>query len=316
MYIGAIDVGGTKTMAGLVDGSGRLLLSKQIPTQTASPALHFQRCAQLLREVTAQYGIPFSSLEGVGVSLPGTVDESHQVLTMAPGSGWRDLPAAQMLREQLGHQLLWCDNDVNNCARAELRFAGAPADFLWITVSTGIGGAVVAGGRVILGCGSLSGELGHYKVELQNPRPCPCGSAGCLEAYASGAAIGRQFAQLAREDPETGRLAQEGGLPLDAAGCAALAKAGHQPALQLFQQAGRYLGETLAPVVSVLNPARIYLGGGVSRSFDLLVPAIEMAIQTRAAESCAQLVKLQPTSLGYEASLLGAAALFLEQAGR
>ena len=139
MYIGAIDVGGTKTMAWLVDGSGRLLLSKQIPTQTASPALHFQRCAQLLREVTAQYGIPFSSLEGVGVSLPGTVDESHQVLTMAPGSGWRDLPAAQMLREQLGHQLLWCDNDVNNCARAELRFAGAPADFLWITVSTGIG---------------------------------------------------------------------------------------------------------------------------------------------------------------------------------
>lgn len=314
MYIGAIDVGGTKTMAGVVDERGRLLAKAQFPTLTADPNAHFARCAQLLRQVADQCGVPFGQLAGVGVSLPGTVDASHQVLTMAPGSGWREIPAAQLLREQLEGKPLWCDNDVNNCARAELRFAQGPADFLWITVSTGIGGAVVAGGRVVLGCGSLAGELGHYKVETQDPLPCPCGSAGCLEAYASGAAIGRQFARLAQEDPETGRLAEEQGVPLDAAGCAALAQLGHPAALALFQQAGRYLGRTLAPVVSVLNPAAIYFGGGVARSFGLFAPAAQAAIRERAAESCAGLVELRPTGLGYEASLLGAAALFLEQA--
>ena len=171
MYIGAIDIGGSKTIAGIVNENGELLIEKQIVTEKSDCAAHFNRCAALLLEAAAEYGVPAQALEGVGVSLPGMVDHSHSVLLLAPGAGWRDFPAAEFLREALGIRALWCENDVNNCARAELRFAGAPENFLWITVSTGIGGAVVADGRVLLGCNSLAGELGHCKVEFEHPLP-------------------------------------------------------------------------------------------------------------------------------------------------
>uniref|UniRef100_UPI003A854159 ROK family protein n=5 Tax=Oscillospiraceae TaxID=216572 RepID=UPI003A854159 len=209
MYIGAIDIGGSKTIAGIVNENGELLIEKQIVTEKSDCAAHFNRCAALLLEAAAEYGVPAQALEGVGVSLPGMVDHSHSVLLLAPGAGWRDFPAAEFLREALGIRALWCENDVNNCARAELRFAGAPENFLWITVSTGIGGAVVADGRVLLGCNSLAGELGHCKVEFEHPLPCPCGSRGCLEAHASGAALSRRFALLLAEDPQAAALARE-----------------------------------------------------------------------------------------------------------
>lgn len=313
MYIGAIDIGGSKTIAGIVNENGELLIEKQIVTEKSDCAAHFNRCAALLLEAAAEYGVPAQALEGVGVSLPGMVDHSHSVLLLAPGAGWRDFPAAEFLREALGIRALWCENDVNNCARAELRFAGAPENFLWITVSTGIGGAVVADGRVLLGCNSLAGELGHCKVEFEHPLPCPCGSRGCLEAHASGAAPLPPVRPPARGGPPsrrpragTGRVPRRGGLRRARAGRVFAARA-------LFDRAGGYLGQALAPVVSMLNPERVYFGGGVARSLGLLLPRMRSALDARAAESCAG-VEIRATGLGYEASLLGAAALFLEQA--
>ena len=315
MLIGAIDIGGSKSIAGVVDETGKVLATRNIATEKTGCAANLVRCAAALRVAVEEYGLSVNELAGVGVSLPGTVDCTQTHLLLAPGAGWKDFPAADFLRRELGLQALWCENDGNNCARAELRFGGAPAHFIWLTVSTGIGGAVVAENRVVLGASSLAGELGHYRVETEQPLPCPCGSSGCLEAHASGSAISRQFSALAARDEGAAAMLRKLDMSADAAGCAALARAGFAPAGELFRRAGEYLGQALAPVVSILNPECVYIGGGVSRSLDLLLPGLRGAVQARAAAACAN-VEICATRLGYEASLLGAAALFLEKYGQ
>lgn len=315
MYIGAIDIGGTKTIVGILTESGAVLIQKQSPTEQSDCEATFNRCAQQLTEISSEYGISVHTLDGIGVSLPATVESKSGALLLAPGAGWRNFPARDYLRRRLSTRRLWCDNDANNCARAELRFGKAPRDFLWLTVSTGIGGAIIADGCAIRGCNNLAGELGHYKVEVNHPLPCPCGSTGCLEAHASGSAISGAFLRLLNKDPDLAAQVKTSGLPANAAGCAALAKQGCSPAQEIFGQAAVYLGKSLAPVVSILNPERVYLGGGVALSADLLIPKIRETILYYAAKTCSD-TEICATALGYNASLLGAAALFLECSGQ
>lgn len=305
MYLGAIDIGGTKTIVGVVGQHGQLLLKKQLPTHTASWAVHFDNCAAVLADCVRELGLALSQLSGVGVSMPGTMDCTRGHLYHAPFAGWRDVPVTDYFAKKLAGLTIRADNDVNNCARAEMRFAGAQGDFLWVTVSTGIGGAVVCGSRVICGVNNCAGELGHIKVERAKPQRCSCGAWGCLEAHASGTAIAREFAALLAQNPQAGHY------PADAYGCALLAKAGGEDARAIYHRAGEYLGQALACAINMLNPARVYIGGGVSRSLELMLPAVQEAIQRDVVAQCAD-VKIAQTALGYEASLLGAAALLLD----
>jgi glucokinase len=192
---------------------------------------------------------------------------------------------------------VFIENDVNACALAEMRFAHGGSNFLWMTVSTGIGGAVVADGRLVRGAGFCAGEIGHVKVEFERPRLCGCGQSGCLEAHASGTAIGR--------------LARQAGLEADAKQCEALALQGNPVALAVLAQAGRYIGRALAMTANVLNPQRVYIGGGVAHALGLLLPSIREEFERGVLPQCRN-VEIEQTRLGYEAALFGAAAICLD----
>jgi glucokinase len=302
MFIGAIDGGGTKVLTAVMTEAGDVRARRQASVPTADHAAYFGRCTEMLCECAAEAGIPFAELAGVGVSLPAMTDGQDRVLG-SPSAGWGAFNVRPLLVPALGlgTDRVFIENDVNACALAELRFAHGVDDFVWMTVSTGIGGAVVANGRLVRGAGFCAGEIGHIKVEFEKPRRCGCGGTGCLEAHASGTAIGR--------------LAREAGLEADAKQCAELASQGNPHALTVFSQAGRLIGRALAMTANVLNPAKVYIGGGVAHSLDLLLPSLKEEFNRGALPQC-QGVVIEQTGLGYDAALFGAAAVCLDGLAR
>lgn len=314
MVYAALDIGGTKTIAALVDRDGTILAQEKFPTRTQSGPAHLAQCADALRRLLSARGLHADALPGLGVTLPGLVDSREGVLLRAPYAHWENIPAATLLREELGIACVRCENDVNACALGELRFGLGRRyrDFIWMTVSTGVGGACVADGRLIRGAQGFAGELGHLKVEFDQPEPCPCGQAGCLEAHGSGTALNRRIAREAESNPAFAAAFAAAGLPVDAASCAVLARSGNPDARRIFRLTGQYLGRGIACAVNLLNPRAVILGGGVAASLDCLLPGIEAEIAAGVFAPM-QTVDVVATPLGYEAALLGAASLVLDE---
>ena len=295
MLAGAIDGGGTKVMTGIVDDGGKILSSRTESVPPKDVAAYFNRCATMLKDCAAEIGVTLDKLDGVGMSIPGMTDGKDWVYG-SPSAGWGPFSALSLLVPALGlpAEKIRLENDINACALAELRFGGGGRDFVWLTISTGNGGAVVANGELVRGKSFCAGELGHIKVEYDHPVRCGCGGCGCLEAHASGPAIAR--------------MCREIGLDTDAAGCAALCRQGDERALSVYKTAGMYLGRALAQLANTLNFEKAYLGGGVSRSLDLLMPSLRETFDRDALPECRKAI-IERTHLGYEASLLGAASL-------
>jgi len=312
MYVGAFDIGGTKTIIALADETGRVYEKKQFSTDTRDCRTHIEKCCDLFREFLHRQGLDASRIGGIGVNLPGPVDREKGVLIRAVYAGWNNVPAKEWISEMLGIEHIVCENDVNSCAMGELKFGLGKqyGSFGWMTVSTGVGGAVVCGGKLIRGAHGYAGEFGHIKVEYDNPNTCPCGESGCLEAHGSGTALNRLIARQVQTDPAFRAAFETLGETPSGASCAKLAKGGNETALALFHQTGRYLGRGIACYTNILDPDAVFIGGGVSASLDLLMPGIRSAVEEYTFAQMSD-VAILPTALGYEAALMGAIAITL-----
>lgn len=312
MFVGAFDIGGTKTIVALADQNGKIYEQKQFPTDTRDCRANIEKCSVLFQEFLSRQCLNASDIRGIGVNLPGPVDTVKGVLIRAVYAGWNNIPAKEWISERLGIERIICENDVNSCAIGELKFGMGKqySSFGWMTVSTGVGGAVVCDGRLIRGAHGYAGEFGHIKVEYQQPTPCPCGELGCLEAQGSGSALGHLIENRVRTDAAFRTAFEALGEAPSGVSCAKLARSGNETALALFNQLGRYIGRGIACYTNILDPDAVFIGGGVSASLDLLMPGIRSAIET---DTFAQMknVLILPTALGYEAALMGAIAIAL-----
>lgn len=312
MYVGAFDIGGTKTIVALADETGKILEKQQFPTETGSCPEHLEKCCDIFLSFLQKQGISAGDIHGIGVNLPGIVDTEKGILIRAVYAGWNNVPVKDILSKWLGVHRIVCENDVNSCALGELKFGLGSSyhSFGWMTVSTGVGSAVVCDGKLIRGAHGYAGEFGHIKVEYNAPVPCPCGELGCLEAHGSGTALNRIVAAQVREDPIFKAAFDSVGLTPSAAACAALAQNRNPAAQAIFDRVGEYLGRGISAYVNILDPEAIVIGGGVAASLDLLMPGIRRAIN-RYTFAQMQDVKILPTALGYEAALMGAIAIAL-----
>ena len=309
-HFGAIDIGGTKTMVGLVSPEGHVLTKRHFATQTADCEAHLTDCYFRFNECLSESGLTISDLEGVGVNMPGMVDASKGVLLQAPFAGWYDVDVKCYFARLFGTDKIIVENDVNSCAIGELVFGNACDNFLWITVSTGIGGAVIIDRKLVYGHNSCAGEIGHVKVEYEHPARCSCGQWGCAEAHGSGTAITRMFIDKVKQSKDLSELLEAKNLPVDAKSCAQLAKEGNLSAMEVFQTAGKYIGRALSYAANLLNPNKIYIGGGVSDSLELLLPALrEEFVRATVRQNAG--IEIVKTALSYDAALLGAAALLV-----
>ncbi len=292
----AIDIGGSKIIAGLTDAAGTLLCHKQLalPRKYDAPFL-LEQIVSAARDFLPQ------SPAAAGVTIPGLADPGRGVWLYAPFSSISDWNIAALLAEKLGLPV-YIDNDVNACAMAEKRF-GICKDsdhFLWVTVSNGIGGALYLNGRLYRGARGNAGEIGHFVVEENTDSLCGCGRKGCLEAMASGTGISNEYFRKT-------------GIRRSAKEIAALAKEGTPEARQVYFDAGYYIGKAVSYAVNLLNLDRIVLGGGVALDFELLQEGLKTAFGRYVFRQANPDVSVARTGLGYYAALSGCAAIVLDQ---
>ncbi len=327
MFIGALDIGGTKTIASVAEYTEKGGFIKNLDIigrrtfPTGSPERSFRgvaaECARIISGILKERGMCASVIEAVGISAPGMVDAKGKLI-FSPVTGWRNVDVCNIFRtvwsEASGIDAaelpVRTDCDVNACALAEGLSSGS-SDMIWVTVSTGIGGAYVAGGKVYAGYHSIAGEIGHTKVEYTAPKECSCGQYGCAEAHASGTAVGKTAAEAAASDKAWDDIFKSRKLLYTAESCSILAREGDSTSIRILNKAGDYLGRALANAVNLLDPAVIYIGGGMSRSFDLMERSIRRRLESDALFMHRDIPVL-PTALGYDASLLGAFALAAE----
>lgn len=299
----AVDLGGTKTAVGIVGVDGKVINKESAPTPLGDPREVVELIALLAARVQERAG----KADSLGLALPGVVDRKRGILLRSPSSGWDQVPFVPMIEEALGLHVE-ADNDVNACAWAEARFgAGRGLDsFFWMTVSTGIGGAVVSGGRIVGGANAMAGEIGHLVV---NPggESCGCGNRGCLEAEAAGPAWRRRA--LRRLDGGGGFLAAYPRAEVDARSIAEGARAGDPLCAEVVRECAAMLARGVAAVYTVLDPQAIILGGGVAGALDLILPILRDLVPSLVLAADARKTVLGPSELGYDAALIGAASL-------
>jgi len=299
-----VDVGGTKIAAGVVSPVGKLLNEVRYPTANIRERL-LSTIAEAIAEVKGGYEVG-----GVCLAVPGFIlARENKILSAANLEAIEGISLKEELGGSTGLQVT-VENDANAAAWGEFRFgAGKDVDDLvFVTLGTGVGGGVISHGVLLRGARGTGGELGHITVQPAGPR-CGCGNHGCLEALASGTAIGRRAREVAAQRPDSalGRLAMErtplGEDVLD------LARKGDEAALEVLREAGSWLGIGLATFVNVFDPEVIAIGGGVSGAGELVLEPARRELRLRSYSPSRDLVEIRTATLGAESGMLGAAAL-------
>jgi glucokinase len=299
-----IDIGGSKVALALADRAGRLLACRRRPL---APSGSWERDLEILvgdaRAVLAEgraAGAP-ARIASVGVSAPGPLDPERGSIGAPPNlPGWRSVPIARFLGERLEAPVV-LENDANAAALAEWRFGTGPrvASLVYLTLSTGVGAGVIAGGRLLRGAACSAGELGHAPVEWGG-LPCACGLRGCLEAYVGGAAWTRRLRAIAPEGSRA--LALAGGREAVAPEhVVAAAREGDPFARAELARYVEYTARALVGLCFTLAPERIVLGTIASAAGEELCLA-PLRARVRAAlwPVLAREVEIVASSLGDE----------------
>ncbi len=302
-----IDLGGTYARAALVGDDGRLQRSVKVALTTREPADVADAVARAADDVVAGA----TGITHCGVGVAGMLDLATGTVVNAPNLRWRQVPFARMLAERLGRPVRLV-NDVAAAAWGEFRVgAGAGVDdVLVVFVGSGVGGAVISGGRLVRGTSGVAGEIGHVKVVVDG-RPCGCGMRGCVEAYIGGHNLLAQMREAIAADTPT--LLRERSRGEDAALTPVLleeaALSGDAVARAIYDAAARHLAVAIANQVIVLNPARLILGGGVLRRCPALREAVATGVHRYATDVVRHPLTIVDAALGDDSGLIGAALL-------
>jgi len=299
----ALDFGGTQLRTALVQADGTVLGRLASRTPSTADEVVAQSVTQL-RESLSAAGSSAQQPHALGISAPGPLDPFRGVILTPPNldrSLW-DFPFAKTVGDALGlPAVMERDTQVAVIAEGQFGAARGLSDYIYMTVSTGIGGGVVSDGRLLRGADGLAGELGHLVVDMNGPL-CGCGMPGHLEALASGTGI----ANRARE----AGLTNDDGTGLDAKGVAALEEQGDPTARRIMADARRAFAAAVVTIADVFNPSRLVVGGGIAiaqgdRLFD---PARE-ALRSSGYRHQAERLEIVPAQLGDDVGLVGALSL-------
>jgi glucokinase len=250
----------------------------------------------------------------VGVGAAGYIDADRSTVLFAPNIAWRDEPLGRDLSNLTGLPVT-IENDANAAAWGEFQYgAGRDVDDqLMITVGTGVGGGVIAGGRLLRGGYGVAAEVGHLCV-VPDGRQCGCGNRGCFEQYASGSALVRAAREAAVGPSLLARdlLERAGGDPAAITGplITEAAQDGDRFAIEQLRSLGQWLGHGIASLVAVLDPSVIVIGGGVSEAGDLLLgPIRDTFASALTGRGYRPQAEIRPAVLGNRAGVIGAADL-------
>ncbi len=318
-----VDIGGINTAFGLVDENGDMygesvVSTKKFPYFDQYPAYIDELCEGikiLLRGVDFEY-----ELVGIGIGAPlanhyeGILDNPSNLWKWREtddASGSRILHIVDDIKKQFGGVKVVMTNDANAAAIGEMMYGGAKgmSDFVVVTLGTGLGGGIVANGKLVYGHDSFAGELGHIIVE-KGGRLCGCGRRGCLETYVSATGIRRTVSMLLAERNDPSELRDIPFNQLDSLMITQAAERNDPIALAAYEYTGRVLGEALADVVTLNSPEAIFLFGGLAKAGRFIFEPTKKYMEDAMLFIFKDKVKLLPSSIdGKNAAILGASAL-------
>lgn len=307
-----VDIGGTKIAAGVVDDRGTVLATTRLETTASDP----EAIEQAVSDAVARLRVG-RDIQAVGVAAAGFIDARTGSVLFAPNVAWRNEPIRSDLTRRIGLPVT-IENDANAAAWGEFVFGGAGGhegvdDMVLVTVGTGVGGGIVVNGRLLRGHVGVAGELGHLRM-VPDGRLCGCGNLGCWEQYASGNALERMGQEVVRGGGiQAARLDRAcGGEPDQLRGpmITAAAAEGDPAAVALLADLGWWLGQGMAQIAAILDPAVFVVGGGVVEAGDLLIePARQALAAGLTARAYRPEIDIQSAVLGNQAGMIGAADL-------
>ncbi|MDH4269765.1 MAG: ROK family protein [Dehalococcoidia bacterium] len=312
-----IDIGGTKILTAVANSRGAILSSDESVTPvTKSREAVIQSIVDSAHRALKQICVATSEVCGVGVGVAGVSNPEAGILFTSPNlPGLRDVPLRDIIQERLGKKTFLM-NDANAAALGEFYFGAARGvrNFLYITLSTGVGGGIVCDEKIYSGAIGGAGEVGHMTIDDDGPI-CKCGNRGCWETLASGTALAREARQRIREGVKTSILEYaEGDVDrITAEVVHSAAEQGDSLARELITRTGYYIGVGLANLINIFNPELIVIGGGLSNIGDMLLePAFKTAGE-RAYKEAFLAVRFATAELGRNSGVLGAAAFALQE---
>jgi glucokinase len=309
----AVDLGGTKMLAGVVDSEGVVIRRTVRPTNVAGEE-------DLLAELDGAVSeLVDDGVEAIGVGIPSTIDQRAGRAVSSVNIPLDDVDLGRRLTERFGLPAA-IENDANAAALAEHRYGAGRGSrhMVMLTLGTGVGGGLILDGNLYRGAVGAAAELGHITIDVDGP-PCQglCPGRGHLEALASGRAtdvLARELA-AARPEGDLGRAAAEG-REVDARLVVDLAADGPGDARELLEKVGFHLGIGIANLVTIFNPEVVVLGGGFARAGDLLFEPARRVVAERTLPPARDVVRIVPALLGPEAGLIGAGLVGFEALAR
>jgi predicted NBD/HSP70 family sugar kinase/DNA-binding transcriptional ArsR family regulator len=295
-----IDIAPTHTTVASCDLAGNVLEREVFETHHDFE----QTIVRAVSAATRLIGTSLGKIEGVGVSLPGLVDPSTGRLVYVPYFKWRDLDVGRRIGVATGLKVA-VDNDANAAALAELWFGRAEVsearDFIMVFIAEGVGTGIILDRQIYRGEGGAAGEFGHMVIGERAPVPCSCGGYDCWEAFASGrAAVARYAALVGDEEARQLSFAHLIDRALD----------GEREAREALLETARYLGLGISNLIVGFSPEIVVVGGAITRAWELVSGILDDAVK-RSIRRDLPPARLTPSTIGDEASLMGALSLVL-----
>lgn len=310
-YVIGIDLGGTNTVVGLVDVKGKIIASDSVKTQAYREIEDYtDAVANVIKKLIAENGCE-GRIEGIGIGAPMANYYTGEIVNAA-NLPWRGIvPLGWLIEKKTGYPTK-VTNDANAAAIGEMKYGVAQGmkDFIVITLGTGVGSGIVAGGQLIYGHDGFAGELGHVTAPVLEGRSCGCGREDCLETYASATGIVRtaRIWLETRSDESVLRSIESEKLTSKMLYDAAVQ--GDKLANEIFEFTGTVLGDAFCNFIAFSAPEAIILFGGLANSGELLLEPIRKRMNENVVFLWKNKVKILKSSLpGADAAVLGASAL-------
>lgn len=303
-YAVGIDLGGTFVKFALVSAGGDLVFSDKLPVGGQSSREDILDTLHTAISMTLERARNMNVVvSGIGIGSPGVIDNGIVLGGAENLNGWISVDLSGIFSEAF-HLPVMVDNDANVMGLGEAIYGAARncSDVIFITVGTGIGGAIIANGKLYGGYRNRGGELGHITID-HHGIDCNCGGRGCLEAYASTSALIRQYAGRTGQDERD----------IDGHYIVEKFNEGEKEAVQCMQEHTSYLGHGIASFVNVFAPQKVVIGGGISEAGPFYIDMIKSAVFRFAMPDCAVHTDVVGAVLGNRAGCLGAASLIFNK---
>ncbi len=308
-YAFGVDLGGTTVKHGLFKTTGELLETWEIPTRTENNgAFILGDIAASIKAKMEEKGISADEVEGVGIGVPGPIDEEGNVLKCV-NLGWGEFNVNKELGALTGLKVA-AGNDANVAALGEMWQGGGKGykDLVMVTLGTGVGGGIILGGKILPGTNGAAGEIGHIPMFDDEEEACGCGKKGCLEQYASANGIVRvakRYMAAHSERPTALNFNTSSKEIWDEA------KKGDDVAQEITDEWAKILGKGLASIACVVNPQAFVIGGGMSKAGDDVIDKIREYYKPYAFHAARE-TDFKLATLGNDAGIYGGVKLVLE----